>query len=112
MNAGELAAELAAVADYIDKALAIEYGDRQIIAEYAATRLRELAVKAAQLTSARPPAGRHAAVSSWVGPDGMVTLTHEDLLLVLGAVRTALDVAPTAQRFELAALRFRLGDDR
>jgi len=61
---------------------------------------------------AKPAPGRHAAAASWVSPDGTATLTHEDLLLVLGAVRTAMDVAPTAERYELAALAFRLGDDR
>lgn len=60
----------------------------------------------------KPAQGRHGAASSRVGPDGAATLSHEDLLLVLGALRTAMEVAPTATRYELAALAYRLGDDR
>jgi len=71
-----------------------------------------LAVELRALIDATAPPARHAAGASWVGPDGTATLTHEDLLLVLGALRTALDVADTDRRFELAALAYRLGDDR
>jgi hypothetical protein len=52
-----------------------------------------------------------AAAASWVGPDGRATLTGEDLVLVIVALRAAAEVADDADRAELAALRFRLGDD-
>jgi hypothetical protein len=50
------------------------------------------------------------AAASWVGPDGRATLTGEDLVLVIVALRAAAEVADDADRAELAALRFRLGD--
>lgn len=100
------------------EAAGVEMGayDKRILAWLAGYEPQTCAVICGLISRAaeaagKPARGRHAAASSWVDPTGQVTLTHEDLLLALGAIRTALDVAPLAERYELAALKYRLGGD-